>query len=85
MVRRVIAKGHAVKTTSLHAVMTPGPDTISPEQPLCRALEAMQDRGYRHLPVVDKNRLVGLVSIRDIPLNYRLMRDKWESRFDRKD
>ena len=77
MVRRVIAKGYEVETTTIHTVMTPEPDTIAPEQPLYRALDTMHQRGYRHLPVVETDRVIGMVSMRDMPLNYRILRSRW--------
>jgi acetoin utilization protein AcuB len=57
--------------------MTPEPDTIAPEQPLYRALDTMHQRGYRHLPVVEADRVIGMVSMRDMPLNYRMLRSRW--------
>lgn len=47
-------------------VMTSHPDTIKPTDSAEDALEMMQTNNYRHLPVVDGGRLVGIVSIRDL-------------------
>ncbi len=52
--------------TTLQAIMTPSPDTIAPDDDARDALELMEIRGYRHLPIVDGERLVGIVSIRDL-------------------
>ena len=61
-VARVIAEARDPKTTPLSAVMTPGPDTIGPQARAIDALRLMSDAGYRHLPVVDGGRIVGIVS-----------------------
>lgn len=47
-------------------VMTARPDTIKPSDSAEEALEMMQTNHYRHLPVVDNGRIVGIVSIRDL-------------------
>jgi CBS domain-containing protein len=52
--------------TALGSVMTPNPDTVGPGDTALEALQRMSERGYRHLPVVDDGRLVGIVSIRDL-------------------
>ncbi|MDB5312899.1 MAG: hypothetical protein JWO38_7101 [Gemmataceae bacterium] len=46
--------------------MTPGPETVSPADTLAFALGKMDAGGYRHLPVVEGGRPVGVVSVRDI-------------------
>ena len=66
MTRRVLAKGADPKTTALEDVMTRDPDTLSPTDTAADALELMRSRNYRHLPVVDDGRVVGMVSIRDL-------------------
>jgi citrate synthase len=45
---------------------TPDPDTIPPDEEPSAAMERMEERGYRHLPVVEDGRLVGVVSLRDL-------------------
>lgn len=59
---RMLAEGRDPAATTLAEVMTPCPDTIPPGQTAVEALRAMQDRGCRHLPVVDGDRVVGVVS-----------------------
>jgi CBS domain-containing protein len=52
-----------------HAVsefMTKDPKTIGPEVDATEALESMFAFGFRHLPVVDGGRVVGIVSMRDV-------------------
>ncbi len=48
--------------TSLGQVMTPNPTTLGPQDRAIEALRLMNDGGFRHLPVVDQGRLMGIVS-----------------------
>ena len=65
MTYRVIAEGLDPDTTLLGEVMTPDPDTVSSDTMAIDALRLMQDGNYRHLPVVDGGRVLGIVSRRD--------------------
>lgn len=50
-------------------LMTPDPDTVTPETPLRNVLDIMKGDGCRQLPVVDtEKRLVGIITDRDIRL-----------------
>jgi CBS domain-containing protein len=40
--------------------------TVEPKTDIAEAASMMATRGVRHLPVVDKGRLVGIISIRDL-------------------
>ncbi|MBC8338236.1 MAG: CBS domain-containing protein, partial [Alphaproteobacteria bacterium] len=53
LTRRAIAKGLEPKETLLSDIMTANPDTLAPDDSAGDALELMQSRHYRHLPVVD--------------------------------
>ncbi len=46
--------------------MTRDPETVAPADPLAFALGKMDTGGYRHLPVVDGGKPVGMVSVRDV-------------------
>ena len=48
--------------THLSAAMTKDPVIISPERTAIDALRAMNDGGYRHLPVVANGKILGIVS-----------------------
>ncbi len=63
---RVVAAGLDPDDTALGGVMTPNPDTVGPGDMAFEALRRMSERGYRHLPVVDDDEMVGIVSIRDL-------------------
>jgi CBS domain-containing protein len=59
---RTLAEGNDAAVTTLAKAMTPGPVTITPESRAIDALRAMSDGGFRHLPVVEKGRIWGIVS-----------------------
>jgi acetoin utilization protein AcuB len=47
-------------------VMTPNPATVTPAATLAEAWDLMRELDVRHLPVVDGERLVGMLSDRDL-------------------
>jgi len=46
--------------------MTPTPDHVAPDAEVSNAFARLAEHGYRHIPVVDDERLVGIVSMRDL-------------------
>ena len=62
---RVLATHADPTRTHLDEVMTPSPRTIEAAKPLCHALHMMYEGGFRHVPVVENGKLVGIVSARD--------------------
>jgi CBS domain-containing protein len=81
-VNRVLAAGRNPDTTALADVMTPKPATMTPEKSAIEALRLMWDGGFRHIPVVDCGKLVGVVSRGDFKGTERDRldeeRDLWE-------
>lgn len=65
VVFRVIARGLDVTGTRLAEVMTAPVKTIDPGKTYGYALLLMHEHGFRHLPVLDGGRLVGIVSARN--------------------
>lgn len=63
-VYRVMARALDVETTLLSAVMTPQPKTLAADRPFGVALALMHKHGFRHVPVMDAGRLVGMVYAR---------------------
>ena len=61
-VYRVLARGKDAAKTKLADVMTADPVVMSPNKTAIDALRLMWDGGFRHLPVVNDGRLVGVVS-----------------------
>jgi CBS domain-containing protein len=62
---RVIAAGRDPDSTPLADVMTPQPKTISPDKTFGHAMLMMHEGGFRHVPVVEDGKLVGMVSSRN--------------------
>ena len=46
--------------------MTKDVQTISPRKTTVDAIQIMKSKGFRHLPVVDKKKIVGILSMRDL-------------------
>ncbi|MDD9877947.1 MAG: CBS domain-containing protein [Magnetovibrio sp.] len=66
LTQRVLAAGLDGQATKVGDVMTANPDTLAPDDSARDALELMQTRGYRHLPVAEDGKCVSIVSIRDL-------------------
>lgn len=64
-VTRVIAQDRDVQTTSLAEVMTADPITVGPDKSFGYALLVMYENGFRHLPVMEDGKLIGIVSARN--------------------
>jgi CBS domain-containing protein len=62
---RVLAEHRDPKTTRLAEVMTAHPKTISPDRPFGHALLMMYDGGFRHVPVIENGKPIGIVSSRN--------------------
>jgi CBS domain-containing protein len=63
---RVVAKGRDPNLTTIADVMTADPAVVSPDDTPAMALDTMRRIGCRHLPVMDGERIVGMLSIRDL-------------------
>jgi len=62
---RVVAEGLDARATRLSQVMTGNPQTIDPDKPFAHALHLMHEGGFRHVPVVEDGKPIGMVSARD--------------------
>jgi CBS domain-containing protein len=62
---RVIATGRDPAATRLAEVMTPQPQTIHPDEPFLHAMRIMHKGRFRHLPVAEFGRPLGMLSARD--------------------
>jgi CBS domain-containing protein len=63
-VYRVVAKGRDAHATRLAEVMTPDPRTVAPDESFGYAMLMMFEHGFRHAPVIEDGRPVGIVSAR---------------------
>jgi CBS domain-containing protein len=66
MMKRVIAPNRDPSETKISEVMTPKPVVVEVNQTHNNCVQVMQKAGIRHLPVVDGDKLVGLLSLRDL-------------------
>jgi len=62
---KVVLPGHSAKATPVSDVMTGRPVCVSPDQTVDDAMALMTDKRVRHLPVIEDERVVGLISIGD--------------------
>jgi CBS domain-containing protein len=62
---RVIAQGLDAKATTLAEVMTAAPKTVEPDKTFGYALLMMHENGFRHVPVIENGKPVGIVSSRN--------------------
>ena len=63
---RAIADSRHPDQGQVQSYMTPDPLTLPPDHSPSEAARIMSERKFRHIPVVDADRLVGIVSIRDL-------------------
>jgi CBS domain-containing protein len=70
---RVAAAGADPTTTGVKEWMTKDPITVDPDTDSDDAAAIMATEGFRHLPVVDGDAVVGVVSLRDV-LSARIRR-----------
>lgn len=63
---RLVASGADAATETVAGWMTMYPDAFVPDMDVKEAADWMLAAGYRHLPVIEDDRLVGMASIKDV-------------------
>ncbi|MAG07918.1 hypothetical protein CMO89_00425 [Candidatus Woesearchaeota archaeon] len=66
IVRKMVAEGLNPLKKQIKDIMETNITSISPEKDIFEALILMRDTDVRHLPVMDDNRLVGILTLNDI-------------------
>ena len=66
---KVLLPGLDAKQTPVSQVMTGNPVTVRPDDPLDGCMAMMAERGFRHLPVLNAGKVVGVISIGDVVKN----------------
>lgn len=64
--RKIILKGKASRETRIAEVMTKDLITVTPDSTIDECMRLMTNNFIRHLPVIDNNQLVGIISIGDV-------------------
>ncbi len=64
--RKIALKGKDSKKTPIGDIMTGNVVTVNPESTIDDCMQLMTDKFIRHLPVIEDNKIVGVVSIGDV-------------------
>ena len=64
--RKTILKGRLSKDTAVREIMTTSVVSVHPDDDIEECMELFTDKRVRHLPVIEKGKVVGIVSIGDI-------------------
>ena len=64
--RKVILRGKSSKTTPVREVMSTRVITVRPEETCQGCMEIMSNHHVRHLPVVENNYVIGVISVSDV-------------------
>ena len=69
LLKRVVAEGLDPAKTLVQQVMTPDPLVVTPKETIEHCMIVMKQHSFRHLPICDGTRMIGIVSLRDIMLH----------------
>jgi CBS domain-containing protein len=69
IVVRVVAEGRDPSVTRVGDIASRELTAVGPDDPVDRAVQLMRERAIRRLPVVDRGKPVGIVSIGDLALD----------------
>jgi len=64
--RKVVVKGKGSKTTTVKEILSSRVIHVSPSHTIEECMRLMTDHHFRHLPVLDGDKIVGIVSIGDL-------------------
>lgn len=78
IVQALAARGADALDEPVSRTMTRRVETCNESEPICNIMERMTDGKFRHVPVLDQGRVVGIVSIGDA-VKYRLREMEHES------
>ena len=64
--RKVILLGRSSADTPVWQIMSAPVTTVTPEEEVHRCMEIMTEQHIRHLPVIERGKLIGIISIGDL-------------------
>jgi CBS domain-containing protein len=64
--RKTILKGRFSKETAVKQIMTTNVITVGPGEDLEKCMELFTDKHVRHLPVIEDEKIIGIISIGDV-------------------
>lgn len=64
--RKIVLQGKSSKNTLVNEIMVSNVITVQPTDDLDYCMELMISKRIRHLPVVEKDKVIGLISIGDV-------------------
>lgn len=64
--RKLILKGKSSKETLIREVMTEHPITVTLDTSIEDCMKIMSDKKIRHLPVMENDKLAGVISVGDV-------------------
>ena len=77
IIRRCVGQDADPARVLVAEVMTKQPRTIPADHGLAEAIRMMGEGHFRHMPVTEGDHCIGLLSIRDIPTEYRMMYERF--------
>lgn len=66
LMTRVVAKALDAKVMLVREIMTRSVATLTSSLPAAEVFSLLQSRNFRHVPIVDRGKLVGMISIKDV-------------------
>ncbi|MDX1617288.1 MAG: CBS domain-containing protein [Balneolaceae bacterium] len=63
---KVILKGRTSKTTKVKEIMTSDVYWVTPDESIEECMAVMTDQKFRHLPILEEGKVVGVISIGDL-------------------
>ena len=64
--RKIILSGRSSKTTPVSDIMSSPARTVTPDTTVDDAMRMMTEHRMRHLPVIDRDKVAGVVSVGDL-------------------